>query len=104
MTDSEMLAHVNERVRAFKGDLTELERAIGAYLIGRQVGWKALLVMHDLATIGRFERVLGFELREPALPADSPYPPKTFAWLAAFEVQGFWGAVMREAGRARTQR
>jgi len=104
MTDSEMVAHLNERVRNFKGDVTELERAIGAYLIGRQVGWKALLVIHDLGTIERFERVLGLKFEAPALPADSPYPPKTFAWLAAFEVEGFWGAVMREARRARTQR
>lgn len=99
MVKHEMVAYLEERVRKYRGDVGELEHAIGAYFIGRLCGWTTLAVLHDPATIAKFERLLGFEMREPHLPTRSAYPPASVAWMTELGVDAFWTAVLSEIGR-----
>ena len=40
MADKDFDAHLDRRIKAFRGDLTKLERAIGIYFIGKKFGYK----------------------------------------------------------------
>lgn len=59
---------LNEIVRAawdeFHGDTTVLESAVGALVVGRIVGWKAVRLMHSGRTFKRYEEILGVKFRE----------------------------------------
>src|SRR5688572_9704769 len=63
LTEGELVKLIDDRVRQFKGDITELERAIGALFVGRQFGWKVLLLIHDRKTIRRYEATLDVEFK-----------------------------------------
>lgn len=94
MSEKELLAHIDTRIRAFKGDLTQLERAIGALIAGRRFGWKPLLVVHDRKTIEKYERILDVNFR--TLPEEGDCANKSIGWIAAKKVASFWKAVKGE--------
>lgn len=96
LTDKELAAHLDERVRAFRGYIPDLEHAIGALFVGRQMGWKVLLLIHDRTTIKRYEKTLGLEFREPNMPEVGKYAHKSVAWVAVQKVASFWKAVKGE--------
>lgn len=101
-SEKELIALLDERVRDFKGDLTELERAIGALFVGRQMGWKVLLLIHDRKTIKRYEETLSLEFKEPNMPDVGKYAYKSVAWLAVQKVASFWKAVKGEYGSVKS--
>lgn len=96
LTDKEIAAHLDERVRKFKGYIPDLERAIGALFVGRQMGWKVLLLIHDRKTIKGYEDIVGLEFREPNMPDVGKYAYKSIAWTAVQKVASFWKAVKGE--------
>lgn len=96
LTERELIALLDDRVRRFKGDIPDLERAIGALFVGRQMGWKVLLLVHDRKTIKRYEDTLNLEFKEPNMPAVGKYAEKSVAWLAVQKVASFWRAVKGE--------
>jgi len=98
VTEAELVALLDERVREYKGDITELERAIGALFVGRQMGWKILLLVHDRKTIKRYEETLDLEFKEPNMPEVGKYAYKSVAWAAVQKVASFWKAVKGEYG------
>ena len=104
LSERELIAILDERVRKFKGDLTELERAIGALFVGRQMGWKVLLLVHDRKTIKRYEETLDLEFREPNMPDVGQYAEKSVAWVAVQKVSSFWRAVKGEYGGVKSVR
>lgn len=95
MNSQELLSHIDEQVRNYAGDLTQLERAIGALIVGRQFGWKVLLLAHDRKTIAKYGEILKLDFRE-ALPAEGKYAHKSLGWAAAQKVASFWKAVKGE--------
>jgi hypothetical protein len=95
MNYQELLAHIDEQVRTFQGDLTQLERAIGALIAGRQFGWKVLLLVHDRKTIAKYGAILKIDFKE-VLPAEGKFAHKSFAWVATQKVASFWKAVKGE--------
>jgi len=98
LTETELVKLIDERVREFRGDITELERAIGALFVGRQFGWKVLLLIHDRKTIKRYETTLDLEFKEPNMPDVGTYAYKSIAWTAVQKVASFWKAVKGEYG------
>jgi hypothetical protein len=95
MTYQELMAHVDQQVRAYAGDLTQLERAIGALVAGRQFGWKVLLLAHDRKTISKYGEILKVDFRE-VLPPVGKFAHKSLGWTAAQKVASFWKAVKGE--------
>lgn len=92
MNDRELLAHLDAQIKDFVGDLTSLERAVGAAIVGRQFGWKVLLLVHDRKTIGRYEETLALDFKQE-LPDVGPLAKKSVGWAAAQKVASFWKAV-----------
>lgn len=89
--DKNLLAHIDKRMRNYKGDIARLESAIGAYLVGRQFGWKILLLAHDRKTIANYGVILDLDFRE--LPDEGDLAYKSIAWTAVQRVSSFWKAV-----------
>lgn len=94
MKDSQLIAHFDKVTKDYSGDISKLEHAIGAYLVGRQFGWKIMLLVHDRKTIAKYEDILGLDFRE--LPDVGEYAHKSWAWQAMDKVSNFWKAVRGE--------
>ena len=91
----ELLAHFDSRMAEFRGDLTKLEHAIGTFVVGRQFGWKILLLAHDRKTIANYEKTLDLDFKEE-LPEVGPLARKSVGWAAVQKVASFWKAVKGE--------
>lgn len=95
MKDKELVESCDDAVRKFKGNIMELERAIGSLFVGRQMGWKVLYLVHDRKTVRKYEEILGIDFREVLLE-ETEYSKKSMAWKLAQKVDNFWKAVKRE--------
>jgi len=47
----------------FAGDIDDLERARGIYLLGLQMGWRVLVIIHTKHIIRKYEEILGIQIR-----------------------------------------
>ncbi len=63
-----MLEKFDRLCETYKGDLTELQRGIGMYFVGRRLGWKVLFIMHDKKTIKKDEGILKVEFKKEFEP------------------------------------
>src|SRR5689334_25417428 len=86
---------VDEASKAFSGDFGDLESAIGMYLVGRLVGWKVLVLIHNKRTIKKYEQVLGISIRD-AFPEVGPFADKSVGYELAQKLNAFWKAVSGE--------
>lgn len=84
-----------EAVDKFTGNVTQLETAIGALVVGKRVGWKVLYLIHDKKTLQRYEEILDLKFRE-ILPEVGPKASKSVAWAALEGIKNFWKAVKGE--------
>jgi hypothetical protein len=106
MTEAEVLELINKKIKKeFKGTLTELEGAIGMLFVGRQLGWKPLMLMHDRKTIAKYEKILGIEV-EDEFPPVGDYAMRSFAWRVfqkgKEKMSSFWKAVKGEVSGIRS--
>jgi len=83
---------VDNAIYEFEGDVDHLESAIGMLCLGRYVGWKPLLLIHNKNTIRRNEKILGIDIRK-FLPEDTPRSEKLNAYRAVKAIGKFWKAV-----------
>jgi hypothetical protein len=79
----------------FSGVFDELESAIGMLMVGRLVGWKVLVLIHNKRTIKKYEEILGINIRE-AFEPEGPLAGKSVAFEVAKKVGNFWKAVNGE--------
>ena len=94
-TDIELIEFMDKVVIEFKGDITQMESAIGMFMMARHYGWKVALLIHDRQTIKKYEKILGISLRD-TVPDVGQYAHKSAAWLAAQKIGSFWKAVKGE--------
>lgn len=94
MVQGEALKVVDEAIARYTGDVSVLEAAIGALMVGRRVGWRPLLLMHSSATIARYQEILGLKFRE-VLPEVGPLAGKSLGWKLLGDVRDFWKVVRR---------
>jgi hypothetical protein len=84
--------HLDEAILGYSGQVDELAQALGFYLIGRHVGWRALVIMHNKRTIRKYEEILGIDIRiefaEEAGDAD-----RSMGYRFAKGLSNFWRAV-----------
>ena len=95
MDDSQLIEHLDSRIKKFRGQLPVLESAIGAFIAGRRFGWKVLYLVHDKKTIRRYEEVLGIRFRDELEP-ESDLSHKSLAFKLQKKVSNFWKAVSGE--------
>ncbi len=92
MKDQDLIKLIDKACKDFSGISTELETAIGAFMLGRLIGWKPLLLIHDKKTLRKYENILGIQFRE-ALPEEGKLAKKSLAWNLSQDVSNFWKAV-----------
>ena len=83
---------IDEAVRRFSGNVDELEQAIGMYMVGRHVGWKVLVLIHNKRTIRKYEDILGINIREFFKP-EGPDAERSLGFRFASKLSNFWKAV-----------
>lgn len=101
-TDDELIAHFDNITINFKGNLHDLEAAIGYFVIGRHFGWKPLLLIHDKQTLKKYEALLQLNIRDE-IPEIGKYAHKSVAWMAVQKIKSFWKAVKGEVAGIRSQ-
>lgn len=100
MAKSDLVARIDSVAREFHGDVTELERAIGALFVGRQFGWKPLMLVHDKKTLRKYERILGINFREE-LDEVGPRGLELRAYRIALKLGNIWKAIKGEVPNVR---
>jgi hypothetical protein len=87
-----LLKQVDDISRNFVGQFDELEAALGMMLLGRLVGWKVLVLIHNKRTIRKYEEILGINIRE-VFPDEGPLIEKSHAYMLAKKLGQYWKAV-----------
>ena len=90
-----MVRKVDEAIKVFNGQFDELESAIGMYFLGRQVGWKVLVLIHNKRTIRKYEEILGIKIREE-FQETGPFTAKSVGYEIVQKANAFWKAVTGE--------
>jgi len=91
----ERYALVEKAAGEFEGQLDELESAIGMYVIGHDLGWKVLHVIHSKKTIAKYEKILGIKVTE-VFPEFGPDADRTNAYKIIQGISNFWKFVSGE--------
>lgn len=101
LTDAEAVEIVNKAIKGYRGDVDLLTRAIGVFMLGRQLGWKPTYLIHSPKTLKKYEGFLGIEFRE-VLPEVGPKSKTLVAWQVAQTVSNFWKLVKGEISEVKT--
>ena len=84
-----------EAIANFKGQLTDLEAALGVLRIGGHLGWRPLVLIHNKRTIRKYEDILNINIRE-FFPEEGPSWERPFGYVMAKKIGNFWKAVSGE--------
>jgi hypothetical protein len=87
-----ILDRLDKQTVDFVGHLHELEQALGFYLLGRHVGWKVLVLIHNKRTIRKFEQILDINIRDE-FPELGPDCERSEGYQVAKKLSNFWKAV-----------
>ena len=93
--DKDIIPHIDSVTKKFRGNVNELEQAIGVWIVGRKFGWKVLFLVHDRKTLAKYGKILGIDFRSE-LQDVGPLAHKSLAWKAFQKVTNFWKAVRGE--------
>ena len=86
---------MDETIVRFRGNMDELESALGMYMIGRHFGWKVLYVIHSKKTIRKYEQILDINVRD-VFDAEGPDADRSLGLRALKAVTNFWKAISGE--------
>ena len=86
----ELIKVIEKASTEYSGDLTILESAIGALIIGRTYGWKVLRLMHGGSAYARYQRILQIKFRDTC-PERTELSKKSVSLKIVDEVKDFWG-------------
>jgi len=92
----ELIKKVNDQASIFKGHFDELEKAIGMLFLGRLVGWRVLVLLHNKRTIRKYEEILDIKVRE-YFDEEGPLTSKSVAYELVKKAGNFWKAVSGDA-------
>lgn len=79
----------------FKGQLPDLEAALGILRIGGHLGWRPLVLIHNKRTIRKYEEILNINIRE-FFPEEGPSWDRSYGYVIAKKIGNFWKAVSGE--------
>jgi len=92
----DIVKRIENATKDYVGTFDELESAIGMYMIGRLVGWRVLVLIHNKRTIRRYEEILGgIRIRE-IFPEEGPLAHKSVGLELVKKIGNFWKAVSGE--------
>ncbi len=85
----------DDAISNFKGELYQLESAIGMLHMGHHFGWKVLYIIHSKKTIRNYENILGIKIRD-VFPETGPSSYRSNGFRAAEKFSNFWKVVSGE--------
>jgi len=91
----EVLTQFDKILETYQGDILLMERAIGAYFVGRRLGWKILFILHDRKTVKKYEEILEISFRNEFEEFEDQ-AKRTYAYKALRAVTNFWKAIKGE--------
>lgn len=83
---------LDDAILGYSGSIDEIEQAIGFYIVGRHVGWRALVIMHNKRTIRKYEAILGIDIRTE-FAEEGPDADRSAGYRVAKKLSNFWKAV-----------
>jgi len=84
-----------EAIANFKGQLTDLEAALGILRIGGHLGWRVLTLIHNKRTLRKYENILDIKFKE-FFPDEGPSWERSYGYVTAKKIGNFWKAVSGE--------
>jgi len=101
MNKNELLTHAYKIAETKRGDMDEIESAIGMLIMGHHYGWKVMYLIHSQRTIKHYEDILGVKIRE-VLPEVGAQAHRSRAWKLAQGFSNFWKIVKGEVPGVKT--
>jgi hypothetical protein len=86
---------IHKTIERYRGPAGDLESALGMFLLGRYLGWRALYVLHSKKTVSKYESILGIEVQSAFEPV-GPDAHRSPGYLAADSRPNFWRVVSGE--------
>lgn len=90
-------AHIRGVVEGYQGDGTALGDALGALVLGRLVGWRALRVIYSTRSYSKYQKILGIQFKDVLRERDI-YAKKSLGLRILDEVGGFWNFCRSSVG------
>ncbi len=81
-----------QAITNFRGQLDELETALGMLRIGHHLGWRVLILIHNKRTLRKYEDILGISVRE-FFPEEGPSASRSIGYQTVKKIGNFWKAV-----------
>ena len=91
----DLIKIVSDAIVNFRGNASELESAIGMLFFGHAVGWRVVYMIHSIATIRKYEKILGIVVKE-TFPEKTEQSERSLAYKMHHKVSNFWKAVKGE--------
>jgi hypothetical protein len=89
----EIISRLDNLIVNFSGQFDELENAIGMYMVGRLMGWKVIVLLHNKRTVRKYEEILGnINIREE-FPATTEFSDKSVGYNIVTALGNFWKGV-----------
>jgi hypothetical protein len=92
LDNDQLEQHFDKIIKEYEGDVFVLEAAIGAFVVGRLVGWRVLLLAHSLRTFNKYQKLLKLDFKE-YMPERGKYAEKSNALRVADKVGNYWKVV-----------
>jgi hypothetical protein len=86
-----------DAIADYKGDLHELEAALGMLRLGHHFGWKVLYIIHSKRTIRKYEEALGGKKVRELFPEIGPSSYRNAGYRIAQAASNFWKVVSGDA-------
>ena len=102
MSKKDLFELVDKIAENRKGQLDEMESAVGMLILGRHFGWKVLYLIHSKQTIKKYEEILEIKDIRDVLPDVGLQAKRSQAWRALQGVTNFWKAVKGEIKNIKT--
>ena len=84
-----------EAIANFKGQLPDLEAALGILRIGGYLGWRVLALIHNKRTLRKYEDILDIKFKV-FFPDEGPSYERSLGYMAVKKIGNFWKAVSGE--------
>lgn len=91
----ELVKIVKTAIENFKGQANELESAIGMLFLGHAFGWRVIYLVHTIATVRKYEKILGIVAKD-TFPESTALSERSLGFRIAKTVSNFWKAVKGE--------
>ncbi len=101
LDEKQVVQLIDDAFDRYRGNVNELKGAIGAFMLGRIIGWKPLMLMQDKRSIEKYERIMGVSFRD-VCPEVGAKAERSHAWKAMQKVRNFWKAVKGEIAGVRS--